>query len=222
MGVKYITQSEDAAVENPQYMGNCWFVSAVDYVETADEELAALPALAPRSKAITRKSNEAYFNGWQNTQAPGDYIQLMSYHPEKMVYESQTTNDRFAVFSEIYYPPSKGWKVFIDGEPVPGFVKVNYLLRGLHVPPGKHTIEMKFEPRSFYIGETVSLISSLLIFLGLGLGVYFAVARSKKKEEPNTDYLDDIPVSKAETIVKEDVAEEKAKEEKPKSKKKKK
>lgn len=221
MGVKYITQSEEHPVENPQYMGNCWFVSAIDYVETADEELASLPALAPRSKAVTRKSNEAYFNGWQNTQAPGDYIQLTAYHPEKMVYESQTTNDRFAVFSEIYYPPSKGWKVFIDGQPAPGFIKVNYLLRGLHVPAGKHTIEMRFEPRSFYIGETVSLLSSLLILAALGLGIYFFVFRSNKDEKTETDYLDDIPVSKAAPIAEEPV-EDKTTTEKAKSKKKKK
>ena len=138
-----------------------------------------------------------------------------------MVYESQTTNDRFAVFSEIYYPPSKGWKVFIDGQPAPGFIKVNYLLRGLHVPAGKHTIEMRFEPRSFYIGETVSLLSSLLILAALGLGIYFFVFRSNKDEKTETDYLDDIPVSKAAPIAEEPV-EDKTTTEKAKSKKKKK
>lgn len=217
MGVKYILQSETVAVENPQYMGNCWFVSAVDFVETADAELAALPALAPRSKAVTRKTNEAYFKGWENTQAVGDYIQLTSYHPERLTYQSKTTNDRLAVFSEIYYPPKKGWNVYIDGKKIDGgFIKVNYLLRALHIPAGEHTIEMKFEPRSFYIGETVSLFSSLLILGVLGLGIYLVVVNRNKKETLESDYLDELP------IVAEEISEEKEAEEKTKASKKKK
>ena len=46
--------------------------------------------------------------------------------------------------------------------------KVNYVLRGLEVPKGKHSIEFKFEPEVYFQGENISLFASILV-LGLFL-----------------------------------------------------
>ena len=79
--------------------------------------------------------------------------------------------NQLAVFSEIYYPA--GWNAYIDNEPVE-HIKVNYILRGLFIPLGEHTIEFKFEPKSFVIGNIISLSSSiLLIILVIGTFAYY-------------------------------------------------
>lgn len=184
LNVKYIINSPEQAVQNGAF-GNAWFVDKVDLVENADMEMVELGGLTDaRSRAITQKKNAAYLEGMQNTAAAGDNIRLTSYHPEKLIYESKTGAERFAVFSEIYYPPSKGWNVYIDGKKQDaGFIKVNYLLRGMRVPAGTHKIEFVFEPRSHAIGETVALIASLLILGIFGFAVYKAIKDPVIEEE---------------------------------------
>jgi uncharacterized membrane protein YfhO len=88
------------------------------------------------------------------------------------------------VFSEIYY--DKGWNSFIDGKPAPHF-RANYVLRAMAVPKGKHTIEFRFEPEGYAIGEKVSLGSSLGLVLLFALGVFMEVrtCRRKKTEAGN-------------------------------------
>jgi hypothetical protein len=190
LNVKYVLNNPDKALENPEAMGNAWLVDAIEYSNTADEELDYLAKLTPRSVAVTRKSNETYLKGLQNTKSDGDYIILDKYDPEKLTYKSKTGNERFAVFSEIYYPPHKGWNVYIDGKPVKSaFIKVNYLLRGMRIPAGEHTIEFKFEPRSHSLGQTVALICSLLIIAFMGFAIWWIIKHPTKEENTTVSKL---------------------------------
>ena len=79
------------------------------------------------------------------------------------------------VFSEIYY--ADGWQAFIDGKPVP-HIRANYVLRALPVPAGAHTIEFKFEPKSYAVGNGVSLASSIALLLVLVAAIVYACAAS--------------------------------------------
>ena len=66
------------------------------------------------------------------------------------------------MFSEIYY--DKGWNAFIDGKPSP-YCKVNYVLRGMSVPAGDHTIEFRFEPKSYVTGNQLSVWAAIITYL---------------------------------------------------------
>ncbi len=103
-------------------------------------------------------------------------ITLDSYKPNHLKYSSINTNEGFAVFSEMYY--EKGWKASIDGKETEIF-RVDYVLRGLHIPAGKHVIEFKFEPEVVKTGSTITLISSLGMLLLLIGGVYFERKNNK-------------------------------------------
>ena len=83
-------------------------------------------------------------------------IQLSTYKPNHLKYISKNSNEGFAVFSENYY--KNGWKATIDGKETPIF-RTNYVLRGIKVPAGKHTIEFKFEPQVVKTGSTIALSS---------------------------------------------------------------
>jgi uncharacterized membrane protein YfhO len=97
-------------------------------------------------------------------------IQLVFNRNNIIQYTSNASSNQFAVFSEVYYP--RGWKAFIDGKET-DIVKVNYVLRGLPIPAGKHTIDFKFEPQSFILGDQISLVIGILSFLILiAAGVY--------------------------------------------------
>jgi membrane protein YfhO len=128
----------------------------------------------PASEAIIDKWFKPYLDTIGDF-APraGDEIKLESYKPNHLIYSSKTSGKRLAVFSEIYY--KNGWKAFVDDKEV-DYIRVNYILRGMIVPKGDHTIVFKFEPRTFYTGSKISLAGSgiyLIAVLGLLYLLYF-------------------------------------------------
>ena len=96
-------------------------------------------------------------------------IMLTDYQPNRLVYQSETTSEQLALFSEIYY--EKGWQAYIDGEEV-DHLRMNYILRGIVIPEGSHEIVFEFHPRSYFAGTKVSLGSSILLLL-LFLGALY-------------------------------------------------
>jgi uncharacterized membrane protein YfhO len=74
------------------------------------------------------------------------------------------------VFSENYY--KNGWNATIDGKEAKIY-QVNYVLRGLQIPAGKHTIEFKFEPQVVKTGSTIALFSAIVMLLLIAAGIYF-------------------------------------------------
>jgi uncharacterized membrane protein YfhO len=51
-------------------------------------------------------------------------------------------------------------------------LRADYVLRALEIPAGKHTIEFKFEPKPYLVGNKITMASSwiLLILVIGGLG----------------------------------------------------
>ena len=78
-----------------------------------------------------------------------------------------------AVFSEIYF--ADGWTAYIDGEPAPYFA-ADYLLRGMELPAGEHSIEWRFRAPAWGVLSAIMGICSWLILLGvvamLGVVIY--------------------------------------------------
>ncbi|MFH2094975.1 MAG: YfhO family protein [Bacteroidota bacterium] len=167
--------------QNPEALGNAWFVEQYRLVENADEEINALTDFDPAKEAIVDKRFASQLEGLNLQKDSTAAIHLLEYKPNHLSYESQTGSDQLAVFSEIYY--SKGWNAYIDGQPAP-HIRANYVLRAMKVPAGKHSIEFKFEPKMYYTGNTISLISSVLLILFIiGVIVYELKAAGKKQEE---------------------------------------
>jgi len=177
LNTKYIIYNNDAPpLQNRYALGNAWFVNDVKMVANADEELKAVGEINP---AVTVVVDERYKNELEGFSLKADNnasILLTDYLPNKLTYESNTSTEQVAVFSEIYYP--NGWNAYVDGELKPHF-GVNWTLRAMRVPAGKHTIEFKFEPTKYYTGEKISLLSCLLLFAFVGGGLFMAW---KKKE----------------------------------------
>ncbi|WP_291114607.1 YfhO family protein [Flavobacterium sp. UBA6135] len=187
LNVKYIIQTgeqgQSFASINAFSNGNAWFVDQVISVNSADEEIRALDSLNTKTTAVLNKKEfpiaaKELTNKVFKTDSLSA-IQLSVYKPNYLKYEAQNSNDGVAVFSEIYYP--KGWKVLVDGKETQMF-RVNYVLRALQVPAGKHTIEFKFEPQVIQKGSTIALFSSLGILLLLIGGVYFESKNQSTKE----------------------------------------
>lgn len=149
-------------VKNDNALGNAWLVGSVNYVNTPDEEMAALGTIDPAHEAVAHSSFREILGNPDVSPAPGDTIALTSYTPNRLTYTAATTTDAVAVFSEVYFP--WGWKATIDGQPAK-LARVNYVLRALALPAGRHTIVMTFDPDSLHTTGAVAYACVTFIYL---------------------------------------------------------
>ena len=176
LNAKYIVYGTEAnnIIVNPAAVGNAWFVKEFAQVSSPTEELKRTGEVDTRNVAVIDnskfKTQDLKFT-FDSTAS----ILLKDFTPPHIKYESQTSTDGLAVFSEIYYP--QGWHAFIDGKETE-ILRADYVLRALAVPAGKHEIEFKFEPKPYLIGNKVTLASSWVVLL-ISLG---CLGWSMKKE----------------------------------------
>jgi len=171
------TPGQEVAQQNPGALGSVWFVDKIEWAQNADEEMDKLTDFDPQSTVIIDARFKNYIKNLSPNSSPQNSIKLISFHPDNMVYSSNSTTENFAVFSEIWYKGNEDWKAYIDGKETE-FIRVNYLLRGMKIPAGNHEIVFKFYPRSHYIGSKISLAASILIILML-LGLVVMMAMKK-------------------------------------------
>ncbi len=175
----FIYDPSKPPIPNEHALGNAWCVNTVKVVENADQEIAALAQFNPKEELVVNKKFSELI-GSQHFNAEGSTIRLTEYQPNYLKYEANLTGEQFAVFSEIYYP--KGWKAFVDGKETPHF-QANYVLRAMLLPAGKHEVEFRFEPASYFVGNKISLASSILLILAVAAYFFFNLKMKKDDEK---------------------------------------
>jgi len=179
LNTKYIifpdNQGEERLQQNYEANGNAWFVNEVEFVDTADEEIKGLDSLRTKQKAIVNVAFKTEIEKSKFAKDSLDIITLISYQPNEMKYESNTSSEQLAVFSEMYY--KNGWNAYLDGKLTP-HIRANYVLRAMQVPSGRHEIVFKFEPTVIKKGNTITLTSfALLLLIPIG---WFFIEKKKK------------------------------------------
>lgn len=175
-----LQSGEAVSVPNPHAMGNGWFVDSLVVVNTPNEECDALSTMDLHRMAVT----DAKFGDFAKSVVAANHhssqVNLLSYAPNHLEYETVSENAGTIVFSEIYYP--FGWKATIDGEPADHF-RANYTLRALNVPAGNHKIAFDFLPETTTgIYAVVSYLCYAIIY-GLLLFGAFQLFRRFKTEK---------------------------------------
>ncbi|RYY55798.1 MAG: hypothetical protein EOO09_09055 [Chitinophagaceae bacterium] len=186
LNTKYFIQKDQAGAttnyqKNEGALGNAWFVKYVGFVKNADAEMAAITSFNPKDTAFVQESFKASvpFTPVFDSAAT---IRLDENLNDVMKYSSQSATNQFAVFSEIYY--KSGWKAFIDGKEAP-IVKTNYVLRGLAIPAGKHSIEFRFEPQGYLTGQKLATVFTIVL-AAIILVAIFTGWKSSQKRKPAT------------------------------------
>ena len=165
------------AMRNPAALGNAWFIKGISFVKGPAAEMNGLTNLNTRDSAVVDES----FRPMVTAFSPADStatIKMTTFDNDAISYQSNSTANNAAVFSEIYY---KDWKAYIDGKPAQYF-KANYVLRAMIIPAGSHKIEFKFEPSVFFMSKKVTTISTWILMLLL-LGALVAEFRKKDAEK---------------------------------------
>jgi len=151
--------------ENPGALPRAWFVDSIIVSETKSAVFQILnsPAFEPRHVAILEQPPSTPIQKSDST-----FVALTSDRANAVTIRTYSTHSSLLVLSEIYYPA--GWKAFVDGNETEIY-KTNYILRSVIVPAGTHTIEFRFEPKSYERGYLVSNISwaaaVVLLFIGI-------------------------------------------------------
>jgi hypothetical protein len=167
---------------SPTALGNAWVLRDVRVVPNADSAILALGTLDTRTSGIV-EADQASLISTVTAVDTNATVKLLSYHPEKLEYEYNSATESNVAFSDIYY--AKGWHAFIDGEEVDHF-RLNYVLRGLKVPAGKHAITFEYDPATYKLGKTLSATFGSLIYLLVALTLFFGIKNeflTPKKEE---------------------------------------
>ena len=166
LNTKYIIYNPNAQpIENPYLLGNSWFVDSVQIVKNADEEMAALQQLNPKTTAVVDERFLPQLQGFQPQPDDAASIIQVDYKLNNITYQSSAATEQLAVFSEIYYDDGlTRWDAYIDGQPATP-IRVNYVLRALRIPAGEHTVEFIFKPKAFRTFQSIGIICFVLIIL---------------------------------------------------------
>ena len=162
-------------IQNPYAYGNAWFVDKLDYVNNANEEMAAVGKIDLRHQAVADVKFKAQL-GEAVEQDTASVVTITSYEPNRLTYDVNSGKGGVLVFSEIYYPE---WTATVDGQPVE-LGRVDYLLRAIQMQPGKHQVELSFFPKSVSTTETIAYVAIVLLILTL-LGTIFLEYKNRKK-----------------------------------------
>lgn len=183
LNTKYLIQKDANGLtqnyqRNDSAMGAAWFVKNIRYVPSPMEEMNALDNFNPKDTAVIQEQYKSRVGNTPTTFAGDGTINLLKNDNDVITYESNSSSNGFGVFSEIFY--DAGWKAYIDDKETP-IAKVNYVLRGITIPAGKHNIRFSFEPPAYLMGHKITSIFSILMILLLASGIFM----EWKNRKPN-------------------------------------
>ena len=165
LNVKYLIgkddQDQDQLYINPDALGNAWSVDSLLILDNPDELLNKLKDTDISKIALGLKNSIP--KDLPQTFESKDLIKIekVKNSSSHLTYNYNALSEQLIVFSEIYYP--SGWEVFIDGEKS-NFFDINYLLRGMIIPGGKHEIEFFFSPEIVKTGINIRIITIIITF----------------------------------------------------------
>ena len=184
LNAKYIVMQDPQSgkpglITNPDVFGPCWLVKNVKLVDNRVAAIIGIGNTNLKDTAIVEKifSKNVVQPQWDSASS----IKMIKFDNDAMEYEANCNGPQFAVFSEIYYPV--GWNAYIDGNKT-DYTNANYILRGLSIPSGKHSIKFLFEPTSVKQGTSIMFISSIFILLVFFGGLFMAWRESNRKALP--------------------------------------
>lgn len=174
MGISQDGKSE-IVVPRMTTLGHAWFIDSVIEGATAKDALTLINTQNLRKNAVIEA------NDYKSGAATGFVLGARTfskdsvasigrvfYSNDSIAYESDNGNSGLAVFSEIYYNEKNGaWKAYIDGKEAKA-LRVNYILRGLEIPAGKHAVTWVYEPANRSTMVNIEWASSALILLLVG------------------------------------------------------
>jgi membrane protein YfhO len=163
---KKIYDSEVRVFEAPNILPRASLFRSIEILPDQDV-LARLkdPSFNPYEKAIASRETLAAANTGDAQRlaeamaAPFATARISRYQSQYVSIEADTATPALLVLNDANFP---GWRVYVNEQPAT-MVTANYLFRGVFLPPGKSTVEFKYQPRSFQFGAAMSLAACVTL-----------------------------------------------------------
>ncbi|HVT04751.1 MAG TPA: hypothetical protein VHL58_15415 [Thermoanaerobaculia bacterium] len=158
-------------LENLRVLPRAWLVTKVEALDKA-EILRRIrgsgnAAFDPQSSALV-ELNPREVPPLSGEPLPADSsVRIVKYEPNRIVLKASSRQPTMLVVSEIHYP---GWIATVDGAETP-IHQTDYLLRGVFLPAGTHTVEMACTAPGARKGAGISLVTMLLLLAMTGRAI---------------------------------------------------
>jgi len=146
-------------------------------VNTNDHEVLtqlADPAFEPTATVLV--SSELPASPPTTTNAPAGRVEFEHYEPKHIRLQTQSETPSVLLLNDRYHPD---WKVLVDGKPET-LLRCNYIMRGVHLPAGRHTVEFRFDPSARALCVSLAAVAIGLVLCGV---LAFSNKRMNEPEE---------------------------------------
>lgn len=120
---------------------------------------ATRPSFNPRVAVVTEHRLPGVPQNTGRSSRLTGQARIVAYQPERVVVKAAMSHPGVLVLDDTYYP---GWTATVDGHAAP-VNQVDYVLRGVVLPPGSHTVTFRYQPLSWRIGWIISLLTLVVM-----------------------------------------------------------
>jgi Bacterial membrane protein YfhO len=156
---KKIAEVKDAAIfENTRVLPRVWLANEVKVL--TDPEILNVIRTAkfadgkvwdPRKVVLS----EGQLDFTSTSPDPNASVEMTRAEPNEVIVKTKSSEPAILVLSANHFP---GWRAYVDGKFVAN-LRLDYNLRGVVLPPGEHTVEFVYWPKSVLIGAVISLLT---------------------------------------------------------------
>ncbi len=143
--------------ENLDVLPRAFAVSKFEVIAESDKILQRIgqPDFNPRQTVILEKMPLLT----STVDSVNSTIRIVDYQPMKVKIQAELDQPGFLVLLENYYPD---WRAYVDDKETEIF-RADYTFRAVALEPGQHQVEFIFEPKDFYLGKKLSLLSFVAV-----------------------------------------------------------
>jgi hypothetical protein len=125
-------------------------------------DLLVNPSFDPAQTVLVAGGVPAPAPAAATNQDPGT-VEITSYAPKDVVLKSDVRSPAVLLLNDRFEP---AWKVTVDGTPQT-VLRCNYLMRGVYLEPGLHTVEFKYQPPFHALYISLAALGVGIVLLGV-------------------------------------------------------
>jgi uncharacterized membrane protein YfhO len=88
---------------------------------------------------------------------------IVAYAPKHITVKTRSTAPGILLLNDRWHPD---WKVTVDGQSTP-LLRANFLMRGVSVAAGEHTVEYRFDPPHQTLWVSLAAVATGLLLVGI-------------------------------------------------------